>query len=544
MTNINTDPFELNTSIWNSPPTSNNSDSYNQQQTANNPAKITTSPKSSISGSKFLLSNTQFNPGVLSTGNTFGNTTSIPQARRASFNDCLTNNPNNTNYTFWSNDMNNMSQNNDLLWQSNFLPQSVQQQQQFNNGMFNQPPPPPQPQQQQQLQPPLPQPNQFNQFNNHSSVSAIDNNYNSMILNSRRHSYTPPLKIDPIFQEETFSNDASSITESNQFLINAYKSVDYYFTNDYYNRVAINHDSINNLSNDLEELIKSGIQLPKFSNNSNNSISISSLKIVLISFKAGRIDVFYLPENSKLKLKINDLVFVEADRGCDLGKVIKLDVSIDEARMLKYLQHQEQQAALASFENNESNSPHSSSVNENANNNANMPALHFPKPILRLALPNEIQQTINKQNDEEKAKKICLLKIETSNLSMNVIDAEYQWDRRKLTFYYNASQRIDFRDLVRELFRIYKTRIWMCAVNKNSLTVPKIIEPNNYSVVNDQNNTTVNNDSSFATEDFSINQNWTSPLQSHPDPNFQFQSLEQNKNLLIPRQFTESGANW
>lgn len=36
-------------------------------------------------------------------------------------------------------------------------------------------------------------------------------------------------------------------------------------------------------------------------------------------------------------------------------------------------------------------------------------------------------------------------------------------DRRKLTFYFKANERIDFRELVRELFKIYKTRIWMCA---------------------------------------------------------------------------------
>ena len=48
---------------------------------------------------------------------------------------------------------------------------------------------------------------------------------------------------------------------------------------------------------------------------------------------------------------------------------------------------------------------------------------------------------------------------------MKLVDAEYQFDRKKLIFYYSTSRRIDFRDLVRELFRIYKTRIWMCAVN-------------------------------------------------------------------------------
>lgn len=44
------------------------------------------------------------------------------------------------------------------------------------------------------------------------------------------------------------------------------------------------------------------------------------------------------------------------------------------------------------------------------------------------------------------------------DLPMEVCDAEWQWDRRKLTFYYVADSRVDFRELVRELFRLYKTR--------------------------------------------------------------------------------------
>lgn len=47
---------------------------------------------------------------------------------------------------------------------------------------------------------------------------------------------------------------------------------------------------------------------------------------------------------------------------------------------------------------------------------------------------------------------------------MEILDAEWQWDRRKLTFYYTAEQRVDFRELVRELFRIWKTRVWLCVV--------------------------------------------------------------------------------
>lgn len=76
-----------------------------------------------------------------------------------------------------------------------------------------------------------------------------------------------------------------------------------------------------------------------------------------------------------------------------------------------------------------------------------------------------------KAHDELKALQLCQSKVKSKKLPMEVIDAEYQWyvltsllpsisalivvfrDRRKLTFYFIAEKRIDFRELVRELFR-------------------------------------------------------------------------------------------
>lgn len=52
---------------------------------------------------------------------------------------------------------------------------------------------------------------------------------------------------------------------------------------------------------------------------------------------------------------------------------------------------------------------------------------------------------------------------------MSIIDAEYQFDRHKLTFYFEADKRIDFRELVSELFSQYKTRIWMQQVDTSAL---------------------------------------------------------------------------
>lgn len=63
--------------------------------------------------------------------------------------------------------------------------------------------------------------------------------------------------------------------------------------------------------------------------------------------------------------------------------------------------------------------------------------------------------------------KICRAKVKQRNLPMHIVDAEYQFDRHKLTFFFEAEGRIDFRELVRDLFSIYKTRIWMQQLDKN-----------------------------------------------------------------------------
>jgi len=52
---------------------------------------------------------------------------------------------------------------------------------------------------------------------------------------------------------------------------------------------------------------------------------------------------------------------------------------------------------------------------------------------------------------------------------MHVIDAEYQFDRHKLTFFFEADRRIDFRELVRDLFAVYKTRIWLQQLEEDGL---------------------------------------------------------------------------
>merc|ERR1719296_614460 len=91
--------------------------------------------------------------------------------------------------------------------------------------------------------------------------------------------------------------------------------------------------------------------------------------------------------------------------------------------------------------------------------------------IMRVATHDEISLLEVKRGEEEMLLKICRTKVRQRGLPMTVVDAEYQFDRNKLTFFFQAEGRIDFRELVRDLFSIYKTRIWMEQLDKNGVGV-------------------------------------------------------------------------
>jgi hypothetical protein len=84
------------------------------------------------------------------------------------------------------------------------------------------------------------------------------------------------------------------------------------------------------------------------------------------------------------------------------------------------------------------------------------------KRILRVATDYECDQLKTKMEEEINIVFTCRdISQSVYYLPMSVVDAEYQFDRHKLTIYYEASRRIDFRELVRDLFAQFKTRIWM-----------------------------------------------------------------------------------
>ena len=81
------------------------------------------------------------------------------------------------------------------------------------------------------------------------------------------------------------------------------------------------------------------------------------------------------------------------------------------------------------------------------------------KGIIRLATPNDMK-TIEKNRQKEKdAFKICEQKIAAHKLKMNLIDVECTFDNNKLLFYFTAESRVDFRELVKDLAAVFRTRI-------------------------------------------------------------------------------------
>ncbi|ORC88610.1 putative cell cycle sequence binding phosphoprotein (RBP45) [Trypanosoma theileri] len=82
--------------------------------------------------------------------------------------------------------------------------------------------------------------------------------------------------------------------------------------------------------------------------------------------------------------------------------------------------------------------------------------------VLRVATALEVSQLQGVQTElEERAVEVAQKKVEEHRLPMCIVDAEYQFDRKKLTFYYRSQQRLDFRTLVRDLYKTFRARIWM-----------------------------------------------------------------------------------
>ncbi|MBE5901254.1 MAG: stage 0 sporulation protein [Lachnospiraceae bacterium] len=140
------------------------------------------------------------------------------------------------------------------------------------------------------------------------------------------------------------------------------------------------------------------------------------IKVVGVRFRtAGKIYYF---DPGDLKIEQNDHVIVETARGVEYGIVVIADKMIEEEAIVSPL-----------------------------------------KPVMRLATDKDEEQVIRNREKEKEAFQICLEKIAKHGLEMKLVDVEYTFDNNKLLFYFTADGRIDFRELVKDLASVFRTRI-------------------------------------------------------------------------------------
>jgi cell fate regulator YaaT (PSP1 superfamily) len=170
--------------------------------------------------------------------------------------------------------------------------------------------------------------------------------------------------------------------------------------------------------------------------------------IVEVRFKGNRKEYFTWPSEDPLAL--HDAVIVEVERGQDLGRVSALG-AVAEKKCGGCngcsLARGEGRAAPAG------GPPGSAAV---AAPRSPPPASHR---ILRRASPDDTAQAERLHEEEEAVRRKVMERVQQHALPMKVSDAEWQWDRKKLTVYFTAEQRVDFRALVRDLAGLFHTRI-------------------------------------------------------------------------------------
>jgi cell fate regulator YaaT (PSP1 superfamily) len=146
--------------------------------------------------------------------------------------------------------------------------------------------------------------------------------------------------------------------------------------------------------------------------------------VVEIAFKGNRKE-FYLWDGAEPP-PVRSPVIVDADRGEDLGHVH----SIGEMATLR-----------------------------NAKTGHGLSGGAPNQKARRLATDSDVRQHRAARADDDDARKKAIERVRANSLVMKVTDAEWQWDRKKLTLYFTAEKRVDFRTLVRELASMFRTRI-------------------------------------------------------------------------------------
>jgi len=140
------------------------------------------------------------------------------------------------------------------------------------------------------------------------------------------------------------------------------------------------------------------------------------IKIIGVRFRnVGKI-YYFNPKDLDVRIGMN--VIVETARGVEYGQVVLGPKKVDEEQVVQPL-----------------------------------------KDVIRIATEKDNTKEANNRKKEKEAYEICLQKIKSHGLEMKLINAEYTFDNNKVLFYFTADGRIDFRELVKDLAAVFKTRI-------------------------------------------------------------------------------------
>ncbi|MRH45010.1 stage 0 sporulation protein [Aquibacillus halophilus] len=140
------------------------------------------------------------------------------------------------------------------------------------------------------------------------------------------------------------------------------------------------------------------------------------IEVIGVRFKkAGKI--YYFDPN-EVTIQKDDYVIVETVRGVEFGKVVISNKRVDEEDIVLPL-----------------------------------------KKVIRTANDKDKLSVAENQENSKEAYLVCQQKIQEHDLDMNLVDVEYTFDRNKAIFYFTADGRVDFRDLVKDLASVFKTRI-------------------------------------------------------------------------------------
>lgn len=153
-----------------------------------------------------------------------------------------------------------------------------------------------------------------------------------------------------------------------------------------------------------------------FASKSEPAADIPRVDIIGIRFKAGGKTYYFSPNG--IVAKRGAYAIVETARGQEFGEVAVANSTVAESEIVPPL-----------------------------------------RPVIRLATDADVKHHEDNKQKEESAFKICNEKIAAHELDMKLIDAQYTFDNSKLLFYFTSSGRVDFRELVKDLASVFKTRI-------------------------------------------------------------------------------------